>query len=366
MNIALADQMYDIAIIGGGVAGATAAYYSAKLGYKTILFEKKSGAHHKVCGEYLSSETVASLEDLGIHLDDFKAAKIQHFNLFSNFHKASIDLDHEARGLSRYALDEALLSQAEKAGATIKRGVTIQGHSMIPAKKVLIATGKHDQKNHKRNGENTFIGFKMHYKLNDLNKKLLNSNVNIFLFKGGYAGLCFIENEIANLCLIVDQAIYKKHCRNYKELLEYIRKQNKFLDKQLENSTALWDKPLSISNIPYGFIDNSRDHSIGDQYAVIPSIMGNGMAITNLTAKTVVQNLHLHKNRDGADNSATQSPSKSEAAYIKTKIQLAYLVHQILKSIILANSFIFIFSIFPQLMKFILLKTRIRVQEVSP
>ena len=80
----------------------------------------------------------------------------------------------------------------------------------------------------------------------------------------------------------------------------------------------------------------------------------------------MVQNLHLHKNRDGADNFATQSPNKNEAAYIKTKIQLAYLVHQILKSIILANSFIFIFSIFPQLMKFILLKTRIRLQEVSP
>jgi hypothetical protein len=142
--------------------------------------------------------------------------------------------------------------------------------------------------------------------------------------------------------------------------------QNKFLDKQLNDSTPLWDKPLSISNIPYGFIDNSRDHNIGDQYAVIPSIMGNGMAIANLTAKTMVQNFHLHKNRDGADNSAMQSPSKSEAAYIKTKIQLAYLVHQILKSILIANSFTFLFSMFPQFMKFILLKTRIRVQEVSP
>jgi menaquinone-9 beta-reductase len=359
-------QIYDLAIIGGGVAGATAAYYSAKLGYKTILFEKKSGAHHKVCGEYLSAETVSSLENLGIHLDDFKAARIQRFNLFSNFHKASIDLDHEARGLSRYVLDEALLAQAEKAGATIKRGITIQGHSMIPAKKILIATGKHDQKNHKRNGENTFTGFKMHYQLDSFNKQILNSNVNVFLFKGGYAGLCFIENEIANLCLIIDQAVYKKHCHNYKDLLEYIRKQNKFLDKQLKDSNPLWDRPLSISNIPYGFIDNSRDHSIGDQYAVIPSIMGNGMAIANLTAETMVQNFHLQKNRGGADNSKAQAPSKSETAYIKTKIHLAYLVHQILKSIILANILTFIFSIFPWFMKFILLKTRIRVQEVSP
>ncbi|MBL0882546.1 MAG: FAD-binding protein, partial [Chitinophagaceae bacterium] len=51
------DEIYDIAIIGGGLAGLTLAIQSAKAGYRTILFEKESYPFHKVCGEYIRMES---------------------------------------------------------------------------------------------------------------------------------------------------------------------------------------------------------------------------------------------------------------------------------------------------------------------
>ncbi|MHA1317870.1 MAG: FAD-dependent oxidoreductase [Candidatus Heimdallarchaeaceae archaeon] len=34
----MSNELYDVAIIGGGPAGSSSAYYCAKMGLKTILF----------------------------------------------------------------------------------------------------------------------------------------------------------------------------------------------------------------------------------------------------------------------------------------------------------------------------------------
>ena len=54
--------MYDVAILGGGLAGLTNAYLLTKVGYKVILFEKGSYPQHKVCGEYISNEALPFLK----------------------------------------------------------------------------------------------------------------------------------------------------------------------------------------------------------------------------------------------------------------------------------------------------------------
>ena len=44
-------HQYDIAIIGGGLAGLSLAIQGADKGYKTVVFEKEQYPFHKVCGE---------------------------------------------------------------------------------------------------------------------------------------------------------------------------------------------------------------------------------------------------------------------------------------------------------------------------
>ena len=45
---------YDLAIIGGGLAGLTLAIQVRRMGHSVILFEKEKYPFHRVCGEYIS------------------------------------------------------------------------------------------------------------------------------------------------------------------------------------------------------------------------------------------------------------------------------------------------------------------------
>ncbi|HZZ75876.1 MAG TPA: FAD-dependent oxidoreductase, partial [Puia sp.] len=51
------DRKYDVAIVGGGLAGLSLAILLARESYRVCLFEKEAYPFHKVCGEYISMES---------------------------------------------------------------------------------------------------------------------------------------------------------------------------------------------------------------------------------------------------------------------------------------------------------------------
>lgn len=57
---------YDVAIVGAGPAGSTAAYYLAKLGLKVALLDKKVFPRPKPCGDAWCKPALDLLEDMGI------------------------------------------------------------------------------------------------------------------------------------------------------------------------------------------------------------------------------------------------------------------------------------------------------------
>ena len=56
--------MYDLAVIGGGPAGAAAAITSARQGHRVLLLERGKYPRHKVCGEFVSAESLGILRSL--------------------------------------------------------------------------------------------------------------------------------------------------------------------------------------------------------------------------------------------------------------------------------------------------------------
>jgi flavin-dependent dehydrogenase len=48
---------FDVAIVGGGLAGLSYPYSSRNHGHRVVLFEKEQYPFHKVCGEYISMES---------------------------------------------------------------------------------------------------------------------------------------------------------------------------------------------------------------------------------------------------------------------------------------------------------------------
>ena len=51
----------EVLILGGGLAGLTAAIHLSKLGLRVTVIEKNCYPKHKVCGEYISNEALEVL-----------------------------------------------------------------------------------------------------------------------------------------------------------------------------------------------------------------------------------------------------------------------------------------------------------------
>jgi flavin-dependent dehydrogenase len=283
-------------VIGGGLAGSMVAIRLAATGRQVTLLEKESAAHHKVCGEFLSPEAVEYLNQVGINPLDLGAATIRFVRLSSKQRAVETALPFTALSLSRFALDEALLSRAEERGCKVQRGsfveqlniqdnlwfAQLRGGESVCAHTVFLANGKHDIRGWERahTGQGDLVAFKLHWQLDPAQTDMLREFIELFLFPRGYGGLSLVERDVANLCLVVRQAELRR-IGGWQELLASVLDDNRHLKQRLQGAKALWDRPLAISSIPYGHLAGQPFclWCVGDQAAVIPSFTGDGMSI---------------------------------------------------------------------------------------
>jgi flavin-dependent dehydrogenase len=297
---------YECIVIGGGIAGSTAAYHLAKAGYHAAVLEKTHGPHHKVCGEFLSFEALFNLKEMGIYLNE-NIPLVKHFQLFSPRSSASFTFPFPGRGISRYKLDEELLNNVKDAGADVFRGTGMRSYHKeenglfrietnegdFYARHLFMAIGKHDySKEHKRRGkDNSYIGFKTHLRLKSLGEQYQETTA-LFSFPGGYGGICPVEGGVMNFCFVIDKGIYKSLNSNFNEALAFLRRSNPSLGLVLQEADFV-ETFCAVGYIPYGFLCPPSNHDnvyfVGDQRMVIPSLTGDGMAIALSTARRCVQ-----------------------------------------------------------------------------
>jgi flavin-dependent dehydrogenase len=120
----------------------------------------------------------------------------------------------------------------------------------------------------------------------------------LFFFRGGYGGLSLVEEDVANLCFVVRKAELR-NAGGWAKLVAAMLDENPHLQSCLQDAKPLWDKPLAISFIPYGYLARPSDGPwrVGDQAAVIPSFTGDGMAIALHSAARAVE---MYFNRETA------------------------------------------------------------------
>jgi flavin-dependent dehydrogenase len=294
--------MTEIIVIGGGLAGAAAAIGLAQAGKQVRLFDKASGPQHKVCGEFLSGEAVDYLGRLGIDVAALGGVPIDRVSLQAGTRTSKAKLPFPAWSLSRCRLDAALLARAEACGADVQRAAIVQALEPGPggwtirlhtgeqhrARDIFLATGKHDLRGHKRppGRQNDLVAFKMYYRLP------MPATVELILFPGGYAGLEPVEDGIANLCLVLQRQRLARLGGTWEGVLAHLAATAAPLAEKLSIAQPLWEKPLTITAIPYGLVQDKTEPGLwrlGDQAAVIPSFSGDGMSIALHSAATAVR-----------------------------------------------------------------------------
>src|ERR1019366_7097782 len=108
---------YDVAIIGGGIAGLSLSIDLKKRGYNIILIEKGNYPRHKVCGEYISMESHNYLQNICPALSELNLPMINNFKLTTGSSKEfNTTLDLGGFGISRYLLEDLLFKEAKKNG----------------------------------------------------------------------------------------------------------------------------------------------------------------------------------------------------------------------------------------------------------
>jgi flavin-dependent dehydrogenase len=194
--------IYDLVAIGGGPAGAAAAIVAARNGARVLLLERGRYPRHKVCGEFVSAESLELLSTFlraapGNGMPD--ATRIPRARIFVDGHVIAGQVEPPAASIARLDLDGALWQAAQKAGAETRQQtpvLSIEGegpfristpaHSFA-SRSVVHASGRWSNLTapHK-NGNSTdrWLGLKAHFV-----EEQPPCSVDLYFFEGGYCGV---------------------------------------------------------------------------------------------------------------------------------------------------------------------------------
>ncbi|MFS4468259.1 NAD(P)/FAD-dependent oxidoreductase [Maribacter sp. 2210JD10-5] len=304
----------DILIVGGGLAGLTAAIHLAGLGHAVALFETKEYPHHKVCGEYISNEVLPYLDRLDIDIWGNGAQKISDFKMSSTDGKEiGTKLPLGGFGMSRFALDHLLYQKAKKLGVQFyfekavdirfsenRFTITTHTEANYHSKTVIGAYGKRSvlDKTLQRdfiNDKNAWLAVKAHYQL----ESFPEGQVALHNFEGGYGGLSKTETGAVNFCYLAHYDSFKKH-NSIEKFNERVVSKNPHLEQFLTRASPLFKVPLTIAQISFGQKEPVLDHILmcGDTAGLIHPLCGNGMAMAIHSAKLASECIDMYLSDD--------------------------------------------------------------------
>lgn len=324
----MSSHYYDAVIIGAGVAGSTLAKSLSDRGWSTVLLETKTFPRHKVCGEFLSPESIRMLHKLGLSeaIMTLEPSLIAHANLIlPNGEQLAVPLPGAALGISRFMLDAALIEAAKRSGAHVMTGAKVRSincaadsyrieavqnkHTIAFEAKIAISAWgaidgagvaftsdepkrhsnyiganktAHLSKRLKRKAKHAYVGIKAHY-----DGAEVQSVIELYFFPGGYLGISPIEESKINVAALISQRAFSEKPKSVAEWLEAACKSNSALQKRLAGAKLIEGSEAAIAPVDlrrkpqaWGTLP-----AVGDAAVMIPPLCGDGMSMALRSAE---------------------------------------------------------------------------------
>jgi flavin-dependent dehydrogenase len=293
---------WDVVVIGGGVAGSTAAAWLARGGLRVLLVDKGTYPRQKVCGEFLSPEGAELLQRLGAwsQIVPHRPQPIHTFALSAGRREVRLRLPAPGWGIRRWTLDRLLWEHAQSAGVTawsrtavrqvsgdFARGFTLTVQAPrrpahhVQARAVICAAGRHWRQaapHPPRSGPRAgqYLGVKAH-----VHGVALDGRVELHSLRQGYCGLAEVDGGMTTVCCWVGTKAFRQAGGTPERLLATALQQSPHLRKRLRRAQRLVVPWTAVAYIPRSAPAPlvGGVWKVGDSVATIAPCTGDGMSL---------------------------------------------------------------------------------------
>lgn len=306
------EVVHDVAVIGAGPAGSVAAALLARRGLDVVLIDRDTFPRDKVCGEFLSYDALPVLDLLGMsHFPDSIAApSIVRCRIYAGRQVRELELPRAARGISRIALDAALVERAATEGAKIFISTTvnrIEGNAVaahpvgnrrpasvqtiecirgderfdLRARAVVGAWGRWGRLDRQlgrpfaTDRSHRHFGFKRHFRDDGFD----SSVIELHSFRRGYLGVSAVDGGRVNVCGLVHASRIATLKGGWVGFSEELGRENDLLRQRFASPPH--GDFLSSDPVIFRAKEMSRGPLFfaGDAAGLLDPLTGNGMAM---------------------------------------------------------------------------------------
>ncbi|MFA3783573.1 NAD(P)/FAD-dependent oxidoreductase [Melioribacteraceae bacterium 4301-Me] len=347
---------FDIAIIGGGPAGSSAAFYLSKLGFDVCIFEKKEFPRETICGEFLSLEVIAFLKETEL-FNSFLQLKPNLINKVKVYDQNSVlgtNLYFTAYGIKRGKFDMFLLRRAADYCTKVFQPAEVKSIEInsadnysvlfeynkkllkITAKEVIAAYGKRNVLDKHLNrkfvsSKSRLNGVKFHISKERLSSYNQNT-ISIFIADDIYCGINCVDDEMATICFLKNDLLRTISAREH---VLYLCKQNKFFGELLQKVSEEELNKIKLygaGDIHFGKkeIVQNGIFMIGDAARVIAPLIGDGIGCAVQNAKLLSEIINEKVKKNLKRNSTEEIYKHEWHKLFNKRFQTANLIQHIL------------------------------------
>ena len=283
-------------MIGGGPAGTAAAITAARSAARIALFESRQFPRHKVCGEFVSAESLGVLRDLladetATHQLLDKAPVLTRTRLWLGDRMVQATVAPPGLSVPRFDLDAALWRSAQAAGVICRDSCEVsavdgegpfQLHTskgLVSARAVIMAAGRWSQfiADRALPPGPKWIGLKAHF-----HEQHPSFSTDLYFFEHGYCGVQPVTADVVNAC-----AMMRSDCAS--SLPDVFR-----LHPALRQRAANWRQLIpTVSTAPLIYREPQpvRGNLVfaGDAASFIDPFVGDGISIALRSGKLAAE-----------------------------------------------------------------------------